>query len=244
MRTIAITDYSLMSPTLAKVIVSYTGEIDREFIKSELSKKMEYLATPVASSFKKIKEGVAVGFIRANKAVRSVSKQEVQAKYRVMSSNILMDNSDKSLWEVKDGAAGKYLARHGQEDLTALVQSAVSRRSDVPGLRHVTIAKAQPSELVAFVDADGDIDHGFAIATSDAQVKVLSFNRKIPMTVDYATVVSITPVSVPRKTQSEVMASLTAEQKKDAKDYYQRLYGYAPEYLAEVVKAINDGTLG
>jgi hypothetical protein len=244
MRTISITDYRLKSPTLAKVIVSYTGDIDREFIRAELSKKMEYLATPVTSSFKKIREGVAVGFIRANKAVRSVTQKDIKANYRVMSSNIMMDNTDKSLWEVKDGTSGKYLARHGQEDLTALVQANIQRRPDIPGLRHITIAKAQPSELVAFVDDQGDVDHGFAVATSDDQVKVLSFNRNIPMTVDYDSVVSITPVAVPRATQTEVMASLTAEQKKQSIDYYKRLYSYAPEYLADVVKAIQEGTLG
>lgn len=243
MRTVNITDFSIKSPTLAKVIISYTGEIDADFLKAELSKKMDYLATPIKSSFKRIREGMAVGFVRANKAVRAVSTNEIQAKYRVMSSNILMDNSDKSLWEVKEGASGKYLARHGQEDLTALVASSVQRRPDAPRLSQITIAKAAPSEMVAFVDDQGDVDHGFAIATTDDKVKVLSFSRRIPVTVDYDSVVSIYPVAVPRELHQQVTASLTADQKKQAKDYYQRLYGYSPEFVQLIMEEIDRGTV-
>lgn len=243
MKTCTITDYEIKSPNLAKVIISYTGDVDRNFITESLSKQMEYQVTLVASSFKKIKEGVAVGFIRANKAVRAVSKSEINAKYRVMSSNILMDNEDKSLWDVKEGAAGKYLARHGKEDLTALVEASTQRRSDIPSLRHLTIAKAAKSELVAFVDDDGDLDHGFAVATNDDKVKVLSFTRRVPLTVDYDSVVSIYPVSVPRNLQKEVMASMTTEEKKSAIAYWTRLYGYSPEYVRLITQQVNDGTV-
>lgn len=243
MRTVNITDFSIKSPTLAKVIISYTGDIDADFIKSELAKKMDYLAVPVKASFKRIRDGVAVGFVRANKAVRAVSKDEVQAKYRVMSNNILMDNTDRTLWEVKDGANGKYLARHGQEDLTALVTAAVHRRPDAPRLDQLTIARAAPSELVAFVDDQGDVDHGFALATNDEKVRVLSFARRIPVTVDYGAVVSIYPVAVPRQLHNQVVASLTADQKKQAKDYYQRLYGYSPEYVQMLMDEIDQGTV-
>jgi hypothetical protein len=243
MKTVSITDYRLKSPTLAKVIISYTGEVDGKFIAASLSKQMGYQATPVEASFKKIKEGVAVGFIRANKEVRSVSKAEVTAKYRVMSSNILMDKEDNSLWDVKEGSAGKYLARHGKEDLTALVEASVQRRSDIPALRHITIAKAATSEVVAFVDDEGDVDHGFAVATSDDKVEVLSFNRRIPVTVDYDSVISISPVQIKAALHKEVLASLSPEQKKQSKEYYSALYGYAPEYLRQINKMIDEGTV-
>lgn len=242
MRTCNVTDFRLKSPTLAKVIISYTGDCDPAFIHETLSKRMGYQATPVKASFKKIREGVAIGFVRTNRAVRSVTKSEVSAGYRVMSSNILMDNEDKSLWEVKDGAAGKYLARHGQEDLTALVTAAVQRRTDVPSLRQITIAKASKSELVAFVDDEGDMDYGFAVATNDDNVKVLSFNRRIPVTANYDNVVSIYPVTIPKPVSDIVVASLTAEEKKQSIDFYKRLYGYDPEYMRAVISQIEQGT--
>lgn len=243
MQTVNIIDYEIKNPKLAKVVISFTGDPTADEMKVALAKKLEYAATPVSASFKTIKPGVAVGFVRANKAVRSVTKRDIEAGYRVMSSNILMDNEDKTLWDVKEGASGKYLARHGQEDLTALVQASVQRRADLPSLRHITIAKAAPSEMVAFVDAEGDMDYGFALGSSDDKVKVLSFNRRIPMNIDYGHVVSMHPMSVPRDLKAEVMAALTSEQKKSAIDYYQKLYGYNPEYVRMITQEINEGTV-
>jgi hypothetical protein len=241
--TVNIIDYEIKTPQLAKVIISFTGNPSAEEMKAALAKKLEYAAVPVSSSFKQIKEGVAIGFVRANKAIRSVSKKDVEARYRVMSSNILMDNEDRTLWDVKEGASGKYLARHGQEDLTALVQASVQRRPDLPALRHITIAKAAPSEMVAFVDAEGDMDYGFAIGTNDEKVKVLSFNRRIPVSIEYDRVVSIQPVAVPKELKAEVLAAMTAAEKKEAIEYYQKLYGYSPEYVRMITQQINEGTV-
>lgn len=241
-QTINITDYRVKSDILAKVIVSFTGNPDRETMREALAKRMDYQAVPVMSSFKQIRPGLAVGFMRANRMVRALSKSELTAKYRVMSSNILMDTEDKSLWDVQESAAGKVLTRHGQEDLTALVHAATQRRPDLPGLRHLAIAKAARSEVVAFVDAEGDVDHGFALATNEETVKVLSFSRRIPVTVDYDSVVSISPVQIPAALHKIVAGSLTADEKKDEKAYYQRLYGYDPAYVREIAKQIDAGT--
>src|SRR5271167_1679662 len=109
--TVAITDYKMKSETLAKVIVSFTGSQSKEELRSALLEKFDGLAAPVEDSFRIVKAGVAVGFVRANKEVRVVSDKEIRASYKVMSSNIMMDNDDKSLWEVREGKAGKFLAR-------------------------------------------------------------------------------------------------------------------------------------
>ena len=45
----------------------------------------------------------------------------------------------------------------------------------LPGLRHLAIAKAARSEVVAFVDAEGDVDHGFAIGTNDISTTAICF---------------------------------------------------------------------
>lgn len=243
--TVNIVDFKLKSPTLAKVIISFTGKIDSEFLRETLARKLGHSAAVVAASFKEVRAGVAVGFIRANQAVRVLdgNEEKLTAKYRVMSSNILMDKSDQSLWDMKVGASGKYLTCRAQEDLSELVAATVQRRSDVPRLAHIAIAKAAQSELVAYVDENGDMDHGFAIATNEDQVRVLSYARRIPVTVDYDSVVSIYPVDVPKTIQREVSASLTADQKKVAKDYYTRLYGYNPEYMNMVIQQINESAV-
>lgn len=242
MKTANIIDYSPKSETLAKVVISFTGDVDRAFLREKISASLDYKAVPVMASFKRVAPGVAVGFVRANREVRTPSKSEINAKYRVMSSNILMDNSDKSLWEVQEGATGKFLARRGQEDLASLIQSSVHRRADLPQLRHITIAKAAKSEVVAFVDKDGDVDHGFALATNDEAVRVLSFARRVPVTVDYDNVVSISPVAIPADLHKVVSSSLTPAEKKDEKAYYERLYGFDPAYVREIAEQIDAGT--
>lgn len=240
--TVAITDYRVKTPTLAKVILSYTGKVSREFLHDEVSRLFDGQVSLVKASVKKIKEGVAVGFVKANRAVRVVSDKEIKA-YRMMGSNMLMDESDKSLWEVRKGAGGsKFLAKHGQEDLTALVQAARFSRPDVPKLSALTIARAGRNELVSFVDEEGDVDHGFTLGTSDDKVKVLSFQRRVPLTVDYDSVVSIHPVNVDAGVHAAVMASLSPEEKKQANAYWTRLYSYDPEYMRETIKQVNEGT--
>jgi len=242
MKTATIVDYRMKTETLAKVLVSYTGEVDADYLIDKITKDLQGQGTPVRASFKKVQKGLAVGFIKANREVRAPSKAELSASYRVMSSNILMDKGDASLWEVKDGSGGRYLARHGQENLEALVHASVQRRTDLPGIRHLTIAKAGPRELVAFVDDDGQMDYGFAVATNDEKAKVLSFYSRQPVTVDYDRVVSIQPVDVPKHLSQEVMASMTAEDKKDAISYWTRLYNWAPDYLKKIVEYVNEGT--
>jgi len=241
--TVAITDYRVKTPTLAKVILSYTGKFGRDFMHDEVARIFDNQVSLVKSSVKKIKEGVAVGFVKANRAIRVVTEKELKASYRVMGSNMLMDDADKSLWEVRQGAGGnKFLARHGQEDLTALVQASRLARPDVPRLSQLTIAKAGRNELVAFVDAEGDVDHGFTVASSDDKVKVVSFARKAVATVDYDNVVSITPVQIDAGVHAAVMASLTPEEKKVANAYWTRLYSYDPEYMRETIRQVNEGT--
>jgi hypothetical protein len=222
--------------------VSFTGEFAPQEMREAVAAKLGNLAAPVAASFKKVKPGVAVGFIRANREVRTPTARELKASYRVMGSNILMDESDKSLWEVKSTGTAKYLTRRDQEDLSALVHASTHRRADLPALRHLAIARASRSEVVAFVDAEGDVDHGFALATNDEKVKVLSFSRRVPLVVDYDDVVSISPVTIPAHIHRVVASSMTPAEKKDEKEYFTRLFSFAPEYLREIQRQIDEGT--
>jgi cytochrome c551/c552 len=243
MKTLNITDHKMVTPSLAKVIVSFTGDIDHEDFRNHVAAKLKGLAAPVANSFKKISAGVAVGFVKANKQVVMPDPKSLKASYRVMAKNVLMSEEDKTLWDVRSGAAGTYLVRRGEEDLSELVQAATYHRNDVPRVANVTIAKAAANELVAYVGDDGSIDHGFALATSDSKVRVLSVARGHAMEVAYEQVVSIYPVDVKKSVQAAVVASLTPAEKQSAIAYYKRLYSYAPDYLQQVIQQINQGTL-
>ena len=115
--TAAITDYELITAKLARVVVAFTGRQTKDQLTETLAKQMGYMGTPVENSFRMLKAGVAVGYVRANQELRATSEKEIRAGYQVMASNILMSNDDRTLWEVKTGASGTFLARQGQEDL-------------------------------------------------------------------------------------------------------------------------------
>lgn len=247
MNTIALTDYELVTPLLARVIVSYTGRMTREQIKANLMEQFDNLAAPIENSFHVIKAtnygGTAVGFVRANKEVLVVNDKEIRANYRVMSSNIMMDNRDKSLWEVKEGRGGKFLARHGQEDLSELVEARIQRRTDVPALRHVAMASAVKGEYASYVSKTGDVDHGFVLAANESKVQVLSSTTGLAETVTANMVTRLDRVPVPKDFHKQmVKAGITPEDKAKAKEYWQKLYSYDPAYLSDVQKQVDDTT--
>lgn len=238
--TVALTDYRLKSPTLAKVIVAFTGRHSPASIREALVAKFDGQAMPIENSFRIVGPNAAVGFVRANTEVRALDPKEVQAKYRVVSSNVLMDASDKSLWSKKEGAAGVYLTRQGQEDLTALMASTRHNRTDVPALRHLATPLAAKSELVAFVTPGGDMDYGFAVAQDNAKVKLVSFYGRSTQIVDYDNVVSIIPVQLDREIKAKVTAGLSGAEKANAVSYWKQLYFYDPDYMNEVIRQVEE----
>jgi hypothetical protein len=80
MQTVSLTDYELMSPKLAKVMISFTGKFNKESIRASLLEKFDNRAAPVEDSFREVRAGVAVGFLRANREVRVLDQQELRAR--------------------------------------------------------------------------------------------------------------------------------------------------------------------
>lgn len=245
MDTLAITDYEMINPKLAKVVISTTGNMTKERLRDALLAKFNGLAAPVENSFREVKAGVAVGFVRANKEIRVVDEKEIRASYRVMSSNIMMDNSDKSLWEVREGRGGKYLARHGHEDLSELVEASVYRRQDIPGVRHISMAGAVKNEFASFVSKTGDLDHGFVLATSTdgKKARIMSIATGIPETVSMDCVTNLAQVGIPKEFAKQmVKANISKDDKAQAKEYWSRLYAYDPDYLELVKREVDQTT--
>jgi hypothetical protein len=247
--TVAITDYKIdpASPNLAQVVISYTGKFDKETLRASLREKFDNRVAPVEDSFHEIKAGAAVGFLRANREVRMPDTQELRASYRkVGASNIMMSDADNSLWEVKEGKSGKYLARTGQEDLSELVQASVNRRTDIPGLRHLATASVANNEFVSFVSKSGDLDHGFVMATNkeNTKIKLVSFATRTDTIVPLENVTAISRVPLPQSfVQQMAKAGISREDKSQASDYWKKLYSYAPNYLSDVLEQVDHDTV-
>jgi hypothetical protein len=247
LKTVAITDYKIdpQTPNLAQVVISYTGKFDKESLRASLREKFDNRVAPVEGSFHEIKAGAAVGFLRANREVRMPDQQELRASYRkVGASNIMMSDADNSLWEVKEGKSGKYLARTGQEDLSELVQANVNRRTDIPGLRHLSTASAATNEFVSFVSKSGDLDHGFVMASNGEKVKLVSFATRQDTIVALENVTAIARVPLPQSfVQQMATAGISREEKSQASDYWKKLYEYAPNYLSDVLDQVDHDTV-
>jgi hypothetical protein len=244
--TVSITDYKVIAPKLARVVAAFTGKHTRDTLTESITAQLKHLATPVENSFRLIKDSVAVGFIRANTEVRVLEdKNELRTKYKTMASNIMMDNKDKTLWEVKEGAGGKFLARHGTEDLSELVESAVYRRHDVPRLANLATASAAPKEFVAFASHSGDMDYGFCVAANAQRqaIKVVSTNTNSVVTIPCDAVATVLPVGafkIPLSAHKRITAAgISREGHDNLIEYYTRLYSYNREYLDLYIEQIN-----
>jgi hypothetical protein len=249
--TASITDFDIISRGLARVVVAFTGHQTKAELAESLAKQMKYMAAPVENSFRMLKAGVAIGYVRANQELRPVDEKELRASYKVMSSNgqtnILMSNEDSTLWEVKKGASGMFLARKGQEDLGELVNAAVNRRMDVPRLSQVVSANvAAPREFVAFASESGDMDYGFCVKASKegTKLKVVSSTTGRAEVIRATQVASVLPanaVAIPREAHKRVLASgISRDDVNQQIEYYSRLYSYAPEYLNEIKRQVED----
>lgn len=244
--TVSITDYKVVSANVAKVVISYTGKHTKESLQKGIAAKFEGKAAPVENSFKQIRAGVAVGFVRANLDIRIPSDKELKASYRkIGASNIMMDSRDKSLWAVKKGAAGTYLARHAQEDLSELVEASVTRRHDVPSLGSMVSAGAARKEFASFVTEAGDMDYGFitAVSTKGDKLKIMSSTTRVEHVVKTELCTGFYQVGIPKSVHARVLkAGVSPQDKTVQKDYYEKVFSYAPEYLAEVKAMIDEGT--
>lgn len=238
--TVSLTDYQMVNAGLAKVVIAFTGDHDKQSISQALSSKMGYLAAPVENSFRMVQAKVALGFMRANRPVRVIkSENELRANYKVMGSNIMMDQSDESLWELKNGAGGRYLARTQDEDLSNLIEASTNHRSDIPKVRNMAIASAGKREFVAFVDRGGNTDYGFCVAANTQKMRVVAHSSRSPVVIANDTVISVHQVKILRSTHNRITAKgINPADKAQSISYYKELFGYDPNYLKDIINFI------
>lgn len=249
MKTMSITDFKMINPSLSKVIVSSTGLFTKQEYRAMLGAKLQGLGAPVDNSFRSVKEHVSVGFVRANREVKLVSGNELRAHYRVMSSasNILMDNEDRSLWELHNGKGGAYLTRHGNEDLSELIHASMNPITGVPKVHQLTIGQGRVSELVAFVTDNGDTDYGFITNTNAKKCKVVSKTVKDTLIVANDMVTGFYSVGIDKAIHLDTVKKLKAASfvgnKANSIEYWKTLFSYNPEYADEMVQMVEESNI-
>lgn len=251
-----IHEYTQLTPSLARVTVTLHGKPGSDFLQEVSAALGEDLA-PVSNSFRVLRDTTCIGFVYASRATIPLSDAKPGAGYREIAANIYMDDNDV-VWDVKNGAGGRYLARQGATDMSALLEQArVSPSGSVPRMSRVQAAVAEPNDFVAFVNPGprtSEVDYGACLG-KDAKTGdyvVLSSLTSQMLLVKPALIVSSVTLNRADMPTAELLLkreaadagrSRVAASGKDGvltpKEYYTKLYSYAPEYLAEVIKQID-----
>lgn len=259
--SVNITDHKMVSPTLAKVVIAWTGNPMGNDVAEVLTAALDNMASPVEYSFRQLTDNSAVGFIRYQPLVQPWDENEVRASFKVMGShgNIMMDTRDRTLWEIKDdGLGNKFLARNGTENLAEMLEARVNKDvMSVPRLSRVVMARAVPGEFASFVNKFGDMDHGFVTHTKPEKCKVVSASTGEHVVVANEHIVSIVQVPVTQDHHKAVVAAVKGNEsgKGDGEsvDYWRELYklwegtgvndsGATKSYIDDIVHQVNSDT--
>jgi hypothetical protein len=223
--TATIHDYNMVTPTLARITASIDPEAKKDQICRDVNAALGGSGEVVPGSFRMLDKTTRVGFVAASREVRPVTTAgELGKGYKILANNMYLANEDKSLWELKTGVAGKYLARNGADQLEALIQaSRVSPTGSIPRLSRVVSAAASPHEIVAFIKQTStatDLDYGFCVANKGGTLTVAT-NAGVE-TVKVDTVVASYVVEGAKKT---IKSDTFTQPVMNMKDYYKRAYG-------------------
>lgn len=247
-----VSEFQMVSSRVAKVILNCAADIGTDLgslITDAVHDKFQGRASVIANSFSWLRTGSSMfGYIASTRVTREADPEYVRSNYRVLASNIYMDKNDQTLWEMKKGVGGSYLARQDHDDLSSLIESArVSPRGSTPRMSSVITASAAPKEFVAFVHDSGysmpAVEYGFCLTSKGLPLRVLSFTTKSVVEVQESSVVSTHEI-----TSSELQSAMLTSKKITAadtstlsmEDYYRRAYGYAPEYVEMIIKQIQE----
>lgn len=237
-----IHEYQMVTPELARVTVTHTPGMSKASIHAKINNALKGVGKAVSASFRPLTEATSTGFVAIAREIRQIENANaVTAGYRVIAKNLYMDNKDKSLWDVKTGAAGTYLARNGSDNLEALIQTArVSPSGSTPRLSRVTTASTQKRELCAFVkpasasNVGAQIDYGFCVAASAKGYTLVTEGGTVEVAPD--TIVASYEIDMPPSKRKITAAA----DKQTMIEYYNQAYSYAPEYLAAIIRQIEE----
>lgn len=244
--TTNLQDFSMLTPSLARVCVTLSGDIPpRDQVRASLAELFKGHAAPVADSFRKLTTAgsmtTVVGFVKTLHEVRDL-EEATKKGMKAMASNLLMDEGDKSLWEIRSGSSGsQYIVKQGDEDLSELATSLYVRKSGLPTLANVQDEPATAREFAAFVDLSSEeLQHGFVISQEDGKMTVLAHGEDEVKTITSEQLVQVAHLDADDYKKAGVEVAATGMDKQAMVNYYKKLFHYSPEYVAMIEQVIED----
>jgi len=248
MASVVVNEYKLVNDKVARVIITCSSSMSKDAMYDKLAEHYEGSAMPVRGSFRWLNEGTnAIGYLTLARATKVITTRKQLASYREVSSNMFLDEGDKSLWELKESGGGKYLCRQGHDNLAELIEAGrVTARGSTPRMRSVMMESAKAHEFIAYIDTAGfssETDYGFCagVDAKTGEYLVVSMTTKQPVSVKPECVVSAHYLAGKQfsVTSKAKLVKADAYDKTAVINYYRQLYAYAPDYLKLVIEEIN-----
>lgn len=164
-----ISDFRMITPTLAQVVATFNSvDTDRDTLAGAVGRAFDNNATPIENSFRTLSSygnPAMVGFVSVNRETRPYDDTAPKSMV-ALASNMLMDSTDDSLWEVRSDSNGnKLLCRQEGDALQMLLETASVRIPRAPKLNNV-VASADRGNFVAFIDPKTEaMRYGYVLAT-------------------------------------------------------------------------------
>lgn len=238
-----ITEYSLVNDKVARVVMSAAKDtITEEEIFRAVTSSTGGQATPIKNTFRTLTANSITGYVALVPETKQITAGNLAAKFQRVESNLYMDASDKTLWELSEGAGGKALTRRGRDDLASLLDDArVGVKASVPRITSIAACNAEPRQVVAFVNSRGDLtpdlDVGFCVKRDGDKHYVMSAHYNDPIEISSKEIVAIyTPETQPRAEGMKLTAG--AVDTSVMVEYYRKAYGYDAEYLRKLMEII------
>lgn len=252
MTTAKILDHVRVNDHVEKVVVRITNSGTKEDMRAAVSKALNGQATVIESTFLEVAHETYVGYVAHNPEVKEFSKADqaaVEARtssMRVVAKNLLLDETDQSLWEARESAGGKFLVRTSKEDLSELLSSVAQPSLQVPTKRMLSTVHAEfPSRSYAqFLERDlAEVGYGYILEATDSTVKVLAFGAdEEPMEIPASDIIQVADLEGEDTEQAAIEIPAAAADASKLKKYFQQLYGKVPQFMQKLNKVIQDGT--
>lgn len=237
-----------VSPKLGRAMVTLAGKVSsRVEALRAVSQAIAGVAAPIENSFMDMEipnalTPVYMGWIRRNPEIKVINNKAEMAHFKVMASNLLMNPEDESLWELRASDKNKFLVRRDNEDLSELMEQASASRSLPKMLDRITAAAVQPLEFASFIDDErGSVRFGPIISVLGDNVRILPIDTRQDEVISADLIVASMDANTDMKTLG-IKAPNAETPADDMVAYYQKVFGYAPQFMNELRDIILDRT--
>ena len=252
--TVGIKDCKTITHQVAKVIVVVAGTPQsQEHLRLSLIESLDNKFVPIRNSFRQIASAkglTMVGFIRRNTESRQIEESDIGTKFRIIASNVLMDHTDNTLYEVKEVGGKKFVTRSATEDLSELLEASIDldgRSIYDPQLAKLALASYvvptaksfKEFDFCTYVDSKSFmVKAGIIVKAGEDCVKILPnevpFEEQISEDVDPDAIVESCVINYENAGLKPEVANLMG-----LEEYYRQVYGEDPEYFAKIKDIIN-----